>query len=477
MKKQFITFILIFLLPGSALSASALMVRFDKDRIWIRAEQIPLQTILRRVAEQGVKVRIDPQLNPRITVDLKDLEIQSGLSIILKSVNHVLIWETVPDASGSESRIAEVQVFEPGKKSRMIDLSKKTRFEILKNPEDGSFYVKDEIIVRMQPDAAGYRLTRLLEKINGTLLERDRLTGLYRIRLPENTDVPAAQKRIGSAPGVSQVEPNYAYPLLPPAQTPRLSDPDNESQEPNTEVGAAPIAILDSGIAPDTGLEALVVNSLNAVDSGDAATDSLGHGTQMAYIASGMIKPKGVDTDTGDRMPILPIKVFDENGYTSNYSIMQSIQFAVENEARVISLSWGSETRSRFLDESLQAAEARGLIVIASAGNKPTGKPVYPAAYDSVIGVGALTPDGKRWENSNFGDFVTLYAPGFGSFPVGYRGGPGSYAGTSISAAFAANVIADYLADHPDADKEQVLKMISDRSKKSAAKIGAEMGP
>jgi hypothetical protein len=117
------------------------------------------------------------------------------------------------------------------------------------------------------------------------------------------------------------------------------------------------------------------------------------------------------------------------------------------------------------------------LIVIGSAGNQPTGNPVYPAAYPSVIGVGALRPDGKRWENSNYGDFVTLYAPGFGNFPVGYKGKPGSYAGTSISAAFTANVIADYLVEHPEAGKKEVLKMISDRSKKPLEVINSKIHP
>ena len=460
-----------------ALPASALFVKIEANRIWIEADHVPLQTILRRVAEHGVRVKIDPQLNPDVTVALENQEVQAGISIVLKSINHVLIWEMHPAAPESVSRLAEIQVFEPGKKSRMIDLAKKNTFEILKDPEDGSLYVKDEILVRLQPEAGLPELTRLLEKINGTVLERNLIAGVYRIRLPEDSNVPSVRKKIDAAEGISKAEPNYAYPLLPPAHTSSFSDPENETQKWNTGVNTAPIAILDSGIAPNTGLEDLVVGSLNAVDPTDSATDSMGHGTQMAYVASGMIKPEGVNAKTGSRIPILPVKVFDDNGYTSNYGIMQSIQFAMENDATVISLSWGSETRSLFLEETLQAAEAKGLIVIASAGNKPTGKPIYPAAYPSVIGVGALAPGGKRWESSNFGDFVTLYAPGFGSFPIGFKGEPGSYAGTSISAAFTANVIADYLNNNPDAGKDDVLNMISKRSKKPSGNTGAKKDP
>jgi thermitase len=126
-----------------------------------------------------------------------------------------------------------------------------------------------------------------------------------------------------------------------------------------------------------------------------------------------------------------------------------------------MSLSWGSETKSDFLERSLHRAASKGLYIVASAGNEPTGRPVYPAGYNSVIGVGALRPDGKRWENSNFGDFVMVYAPGFASLPIGYKGEPGTYAGTSISTAFVANLIANHLSDNPNATIKEVFKALA----------------
>jgi subtilisin family serine protease len=126
-----------------------------------------------------------------------------------------------------------------------------------------------------------------------------------------------------------------------------------------------------------------------------------------------------------------------------------------------MSLSWGSETRSDFLENALNRASSKGLIVVASAGNEPTGKPVYPAAYPSVMGVGAMAPDGKAWENSNYGDFVMFYAPGFATMPVGYKGDPGMYAGTSISAAFVSNLVANVLSRNPGATKEEVIQTLT----------------
>jgi hypothetical protein len=143
---------------------------------------------------------------------------------------------------------------------------------------------------------------------------------------------------------------------------------------------------------------------------------------------------------------------------------MNGIEFAMNNDARIISLSWGSETNSEFLEQSFDYAASKGMIILGAAGNKATGTNMYPAAYNSVIGVGTLDPQGKKWENSNYGDFVTVYAPGFASLPVGNNGEPGMYAGTSISTAYTANLIADYLSKNPDSTINEVLKALSNSS-------------
>jgi hypothetical protein len=213
-----------------------------------------------------------------------------------------------------------------------------------------------------------------------------------------------------------------------------------------------------------TGLERLILATLDTLQPGNPISDTQGHGTQMALIASGVVKPFGAVDDSAHHTPLIPIRAFDDNGFTSGFQLMQGIEFAIRNGARVLSLSWGAETRSRFLESALTEAASRGLIIVASAGNEPTGRPVYPAAYPSVIGVGALGLDGKIWKQSNFGSFVSLYAPGFASLPVGYKGEPGSYAGTSIAAAFAANRIAEYVSKHPDAGIQEIFNALRSKT-------------
>ncbi|OQX23674.1 MAG: hypothetical protein BWK80_24755 [Desulfobacteraceae bacterium IS3] len=434
-------------------------VRITGEKFSLHADKTPLKNILQRIAESGVTVRIDPELNPDISASFEDRDIQKGLDSILKTLNHVLIWDSVEVAKGRIFKLAEIQVFQPGKKERMKKLKKNSALAVVKNPKDGSLFVKDEILLRLAPGMSFSEFKKLIEKIGGTIIEKNSALGIYKIRLPENTDVPALTDMISKYPGIRKAEPNYAYHIgIAKELFPSLLG--DAAVSPSK--GAAPVAILDTGLAQVSGLDNLVTASLDALNPDEPISDAQGHGTQMALIASGLIQPYGTTAASENYPPIISIKTFDENGFTSNFGIMRSLDFAIENGARVASLSWGSETESEFLEEALTYAESKNLIVVAAVGNKATGKPFYPAAYSSVIGVGALKPDGSSWENSNYGSFVDISAPGFASLPVGYKGDPGAYAGTSISTAYTANRIAGYLSEHPKATKLQVLAALKE---------------
>jgi len=463
MKKIVTHSIALVLIFGVAAYAGSLEVRMSGDKLTVHADQVPLQSLLQRLAELGIKIRIDPEINPKITASFRDRDLRQGLDSILKPFDHVLIWRSIEGPAGAMPKLSEIQVFKPGKKELMKPLGTRTGFAIARNPRDGSLFVKNEVLLGLLPGMTLAEFKELLRQIGGTVLDSHTAVGIYRIRLPEDADVPSLIEQITRHPKVAKAEPNYAYPIPEPLQAPALSESASGSVNISAPEGAAVIAVLDTGLDPDSVPQEYVLASFDALDPDESISDSLGHGTQMALIAAGVVKPYGVRTESDTSTPVLPIRVFDDNGYTSSFTIMSSIDFALQNGARVMSLSWGSETRSDFLESALNYARSKGLLILASAGNEPTGEPVYPAAYPSVIGVGALGPDGKSWEQSNYGDFVTLYAPGFATLPVGYKGDPGAYAGTSISAAFAANIAADYLSKHPDASTEEVLKVLAGR--------------
>ena len=85
------------------------------------------------------------------------------------------------------------------------------------------------------------------------------------------------------------------------------------------------------------------------------------------------------------------------------------------------------------LRSAVRAALDADIVVVAAVGNGRTaGDPVsYPAAYDGVVGVGAVGADGLRRPESRIGSYVDITAPGDGVAAATPGGGHAVFQGTS----------------------------------------------
>lgn len=444
--------------------ASDPVVRIQGDRLTLDVDNQPLAVILEKLASQGIRIRIDPEINPLITAKFNRRAIGPALSSILKSVDYALIWRKDKASAKDEPRLWEIRIFYRGQEARIRPLEKGANLDIVKG--DGAAYVKDILLLRLKPGITEAEIAVMLDRLGANLVDVYPPLGIVRIRLPHGSDVPAIAEKIAEAEGIENAEPDYAYPLeggrtvtagnLPSAAT--------ETAIPSSD--ATTVAVMDSGLSADYADNPFVQAAYDAVSPGATVGDEMGHGTQMVLIAAGAINPLGAETKSAAGSPVVAIRAFDDNGYTSTYTLVRGIDYAIENGARVLSLSWGSETASSLLESATDYAASRGLVLVAAAGNSPTGKPVYPAAYENVIGVGALTPDGEAWDQSNYGDFVSVYSPGLADLPVGYNGDPGVYAGTSIATAYTARQVAAILSRNPQADQKTILEILSQKNEK-----------
>ena len=247
--------------------------------------------------------------------------------------------------------------------------------------------------------------------------------GIYRIRIGENLSVEEAMKIAASHNNVDSSEPNLAFPRLGSEAVPGISGPQNINL--HLQPGANAVAVFDSGLDPQYANLPFIRGTYDAVDPNSPISDPSGHGTLTALVASGALVPLGAAA-TENGVPVVAIRTFDENGMTSSDTILRALQYAADSGARIVSMSWGSEVNSRFLEIAMDYAAQNDLVLYAAAGNEPTGIPLYPAGYASVTGVGGLNPDGTRWENSNYGDTVDLYGPAKASF------NGQTFAGTSV---------------------------------------------
>lgn len=81
----------------------------------------------------------------------------------------------------------------------------------------------------------------------------------------------------------------------------------------------------------------------------------------------------------------------------------------------IINMSFGRKGDSVTLHNAIRRAKRAGILMIASSGNggsSEEGNVEYPAAYDEVVAVGAVTPEGTLSDMTSTGDELELLAPG-----------------------------------------------------------------
>lgn len=129
-------------------------------------------------------------------------------------------------------------------------------------------------------------------------------------------------------------------------------------------------------------------------------------GTLLALLRSGYEWNEGVNPG----VDLISAKVLDENNETTVDRVVAAIDWAIENEADILNMSFGMEQDSEKLHKAVKKAYDSGLLLIAAVGND--GKVEYPAAYPEVVAVGSVDSLAEQAEQSVEGKEVEVVAPG-----------------------------------------------------------------
>lgn len=190
------------------------------------------------------------------------------------------------------------------------------------------------------------------------------------------------------------------------------------------------IAVLDTGIDNNhQNLQNFVDMSLAKSFVGGTTMDVQKHGTHVA----GTIASYGNVSGVMQNASLVPVKVLGDDGSGSTYGIQQGILYAASINADVINMSLGGGGYSQGMDEACQTATDAGVVVIAAAGNSGTSSISYPAAYSSVIAVGAVDQNRKRASFSQYGTGLSVMAPGTDIYSTVPNNLYDSYSGTSMA--------------------------------------------
>ncbi|MFT6244160.1 MAG: PKD repeat protein [Crocinitomicaceae bacterium] len=183
------------------------------------------------------------------------------------------------------------------------------------------------------------------------------------------------------------------------------------------------------------------------------------HGTHCAGLATADINNATGIASIGGNVQLIAIKTTPDNA-TSSGSIWygySGVQWACQNGANVVSMSYGSASSSAAMQTLIDSYP--GVVFMAAAGNDGNTTLQYPGAYNNVICVGSVNSTDLKSSFSNYNGgtpFVDIAAPGGYSFggllSSVYTAGGNNYAqmgGTSMATPFAAGLVGLMLSINP----------------------------
>jgi serine protease len=180
------------------------------------------------------------------------------------------------------------------------------------------------------------------------------------------------------------------------------------------------VAVIDTGIAcfdkgpfsKGTDLAGTrCAGGWNFVDDNAEAADDHGHGTHVAGTIAQTTNNGMGAAGLAFCATLMPIKVLSKQGFGSTANVAEGIRFAADNGAQIINMSLGGPIKSKILEDAVNHALSKGVVVVAAAGN--SGRSVgWPAAYPGVIAVSATDDKDKIAWFSSRGPQVVISAPG-----------------------------------------------------------------
>lgn len=315
-------------------------------------------------------------------------------------------------------------------------------------PPGQTAYAADEIVVGFKPGTTLPQMALVHRQAGGYARHTIPALGAQVVGIPAGT-VGNSIKRYASHPLVAYAEPNYIAEALGEPDDTYLDEQWGLEKvqaatawDTTTGSTGVTIAILDTGVDTDhPDLRDKIVDSIN-FSASPTADDVYGHGTHVAGIAAADTNNTMGVAGLGYQSSIMNVKVLRDNGSGYHSWIADGIVWATDSGANVINLSLGGGESSQLLEDAVNYAWKKGVVVVAAAGNHGNSYPVYPAAYANCMAVAATDQNDDRPSWSAYGDWVAVAAPGTGIYSTIPDDGYAYKAGTSMASPHVAGLAA-----------------------------------
>jgi subtilisin family serine protease len=181
-----------------------------------------------------------------------------------------------------------------------------------------------------------------------------------------------------------------------------------------------------------------------------ANRDCNGHGTAVAGIIA------SATYGVAKNATIVPVRVADCRGGVSPQALLKGLDWIAKNHPRntpgVVNISV-AVSKSKAVDDAITKLYSLGLVSVVASGNQNMDAcRLSPGGATHALTVGSINMNDQRTNTSNFGECVSMFAPGGLVITEGTNGLPSTRSGTSFSAPHVAGAIALYLSSNPKAD-------------------------
>ncbi len=305
---------------------------------------------------------------------------------------------------------------------------------------------------------------QLIVKFKETLTDADIDAAIGALGGDVMRDLPQLRTRVVSLPGqaIEAVTAAYAHhpgvervaPAIKLEQAGAPNDPGYAQQWALPKIGwdkaygvvpilgSAKIAVLDTGVdATHPDLVARVSTGKSFV-GGVAGVDPNGHGTALAGIAAANVNNLvGMAGVAYAGVSVTPVQVLRADGTGWDSDVVAGVLWAADNGASVILMGFSSPSFSAAMQDAVNYAAGKGVVLVAATGNKGSTAPSYPAGLANVIGVAATDRSDALLPTSNTGSAVVA-APGLDIYATLPGAAYGTRSGTSMAAAETAGLAA-----------------------------------
>lgn len=315
-------------------------------------------------------------------------------------------------------------------------------------------YKPNEVLVKYQPTMATAQRSVALSSVNAIASKAVGRSGYHLVKL-QNTSTEQAISTLRLQTGVASVQPNFIYHttaipndtsfgqlwgLQNNAQTVsnasyNINNPGTAGMDMDaalawnqiTDCSSVTVAVIDTGIHYNH--EDLTANMWDGgasypnhgydyIDNDNDPMDTHGHGTHVAGTIGAIGNNNTGTTGVCWQASIMAIRVLDTSGLGDTAGIIQGVDFARNNGARVINMSLGGSESDPAFNNAIGNAATAGVAVIVAAGNDGTNNdaiPAYPCNYTqpNLLCVAALDQAYSLADFSNTGATnVDVGAPG-----------------------------------------------------------------